>query len=471
MPTQSGLLAAGRTPRLSRRAVLGGSAAGAALLALRPGRALASGDVTGTIVARINQLRAERGLAALPVDGHLSTVAAGWSAHMAGRGGLSHNPDHREQYGWPTDDASEVIGYAGATGAALEELALRVVQAWMGSGGHQAIIMDAGWTDIGVGWATGGDGRVYATANVIRAELPGPAAEGLALSQELIPAAGAPRVVLVRADLAADALVASSLLDGASPLLLVRPGGGLPASVIAEISRVATGQTRVHLVGGGLPAAVEEQVRATGAQPVRLAGPSRYDTAAVVAAEAARVRQAPSRIHLVRADQWADAVSVAGQAAQQAAPVLLVDRDGVPGPTQRVLDAHPGADRVVVGGSGGISDAVVDAVGGYRIAGADRSGTGVAVMQGLWGRGQASAGDHFVVTPGWTTDGWATALVHTSYSAGRGAPLLFSAAGVPPLVREALQGAGYAAGSAGVTRFARGVPAAAQQEYRTLIGG
>lgn len=470
MPMQHGLVAAG-PPRLSRRAVLGAAAAGVTLLTLRPTPSRASGDVAATIVARINQLRTERGLHALPVDGHLATVAAGWSARMAGGAGLAHNPDHRGQYGWATEDAREVVGYASASGASVEELALRVVQVWMGSGGHRGIILGAGWTDLGVGCVRAADGRLYATANVIRAELPAAAAEGLALSQELIPGAGAPRIVLASTDAPADALAAAVLLDATSPMLLARPGMALPAALVAEISRAATAQTAVYLVGDGLPVAVEEQVRATGAQPVRLAGSSRYDTAAAVAAESARVRWVPTRLHLVRADQWADAVSVAAQAARQAAPILLVDRDGVSAATQQVLDANPGAERVVVGGQSGIADAVVQAVGGYRIAGEDRSGTGVAVMQELWGRGQATAGDQFVVTPGWTSDGWATALVHTSYSAGRGAPLLFSAEGVPPLVREALQGAGYTAGTAGVTRFARGVPAAAQQEYRALIGG
>ncbi|HUG84800.1 MAG TPA: cell wall-binding repeat-containing protein [Euzebya sp.] len=216
---------------------------------------------------------------------------------------------------------------------------------------------------------------------------------------------------------------------------------------------------------------MDDQVRATGAIPVRLAGASRYDTAALVANEAARVRQAPQRVHLVHADAWADAVTVGGQAATHATSVLLVDRDRVPQPTRQFLQANPQAERIVVGGSSGISDAVVDAVHGRRLAGSDRAGTGIAVMEELWGRTQASPGDPFVVTPGWTGDGWATALAHTSWAAAQGAPLLFSAGTVPTVVRDALHHAGYALGASGVTRFARHVSPPVQEAFRAAIGG
>ncbi|HUG84801.1 MAG TPA: CAP domain-containing protein, partial [Euzebya sp.] len=170
----------------------------------------------------------------------LATLAASWSARMAGGAGLSHNPDHRGEYGWPTAGAGEIVAYSRDASASADQLATTIVDGWMGSSGHRACVLDDGWTDMGVGCAWGADGRLYATVNMIRTELPAAAAEALALSTELIAGAGAPRMAITRCDLAADALAASALLGGQSPLLLARPGQALPPSVVAEISRAAT---------------------------------------------------------------------------------------------------------------------------------------------------------------------------------------------------------------------------------------
>ncbi|CAN5336139.1 hypothetical protein BH23ACT9_BH23ACT9_36540 [soil metagenome] len=345
------------TPSLSRRSLITGALGGAALLALPAGRAGAAGDPTALIVARLNEIRVSQGLAPLHLDPRLGEVSAAWSARMAGGVGLAHNPDHRGQYGWPTERAGEVVGFARTPAASPDQMAMTIVDAWMQSSGHRAAILGGAWTDMGVGVAQSPEGRLYATANFIATALPAAAAEALALSGELIPDGGADRIVLARTDLPADALAGSPLTGGRSPLLLVRPGQPLPDVITAEIGRISRPGTIAYLLGGGLHSGAEQQVQAVGAITARLTGGSRYETAAMAAAEAARAITTPWRVHLIRADAWADAVSVAGQAAYHAAPLLMLDHDGVPDSTRWFLDTVPGADRVVTGG--GVTDTVV----------------------------------------------------------------------------------------------------------------
>src|SRR3954451_16014813 len=47
----------------------------------------------GQFFALLNTVRARNGVPPLATDGQLISVARGWSARMAGDGGLSHNPD------------------------------------------------------------------------------------------------------------------------------------------------------------------------------------------------------------------------------------------------------------------------------------------------------------------------------------------------------------------------------------------
>ncbi len=439
-------------------------------MALPAGRARAADQLGVTILSRINEHRQAHGLPALPEDPHLSTVSEAWSRRLAAQGSLSHNPDVQVQYGWPVYDAGEVVGYARNSARDTTQLADRIVQLWMQSSSHRAMILGTGWTDLGVGWSLASNGGLYATVNAISADLPAAGAEALSLSQGFLPGASAPRVVISRSDVPVDGLAGAALADGSAPLLLTRPGRPLPAGIIAEISRVGTPTTRVYLIGAGIDQVVDQQVRDTGALPIRLGGGSRYETAAMVATEVAAVRRDIVRFHIIRADAWADAVSIAGQSAHHGHPILMVDRDGVPAVTRAVLDAYPTADRLVIGGSGAVSDAVVQQIHGRRLAGTDRSATGIEVMRQLWERPTATAGGHLVVTPGWTTDGWGTALAHTTVAARFAAPLLFAADGVPVPVRQGLRDAGYSAATAPTLLFARNVPVGAQQEFRSLTG-
>ncbi|MEE8602525.1 cell wall-binding repeat-containing protein [Euzebya tangerina] len=480
-----------RSPvRLNRRTLLGGFAAAGALAAIPAVPASAQSAADSTLLRLINEYRQRNGLPALTEDPALSAVSRGWSQVMAANGGLSHNPNAVQQYGRAVGASGEIVGYAAQSGVADEELAARVVQGWINSPPHRAIMLGSNWNRIGVGSVRAADGRLYGTGNFVQLleeesappppppppppaeepELSPAGAEALALSQALMAAASCPRIVISRDDLAVDALAGSGLAGADSPILFVKQGRRLPTAVVEEISRVSTADTRVYLLGGGLSSEAEQQIAATGAQPVRLAGSSRYATALLVARELLAVRGRPSRIHLIGADAWADAVSIAGQSALHGEPVLLLDRSRVPGETAEMLDAVPEADRLVIGGTAVVSDPTMRAAGARRLTGRDRSETGANVMRGLWAQ-EPRFGGHLMVTPGWAADGWASALAHSSYAARHQAPLLFAGdTETPGPVRTVLAEQNYGPASAPTLRFAEGVNATVRDEIRALTG-
>lgn len=455
---------------LSRRAVLAGMiGASALLLPARPAVAT-EGRIRQAILYQITLRRADHGLKALPEDPRLAQVATAWSGRMAHHVGLAHNPDRNAQFGWPISAEGEICGFVGGSSTDAEGVARLLVDNWMNSPRHRDIILGAGWTDVGVGWAADGAGRTYATGNFVTAATSSGTSAALELSQTHLPAASAARVVICRSDLFVDSLAGSGLLDGGSPMLFARPDRMLDHPVLREITRVAAPGATVYLVGGALPAAVDSQVTGLGFAVKRLAGSSRYETAALVAEEVSAVRGAPDRLLLACADQWADAVAVGGQMALHGTPVLLVDRDQVPQETSQILARFPNAERVVIGGSGVVGDQVLAEVGGRRIAGADRADTGVQVMRDLWARSTGRAGEHLILTPGWTSGGWQTALAHSTYAARFHAPLLFLADQIPDVVRDALIGLGHTATDSPTLLFDRTVPEPVRAAVRGLTG-
>lgn len=97
-----------------------------------------------SIVQSTNQLRAREGRTALVRNGALDTVARAWAARMATSGSFTHNPDVGSQIpaGWRT--WGENIAWNTSDPVAL-------YHQWESSPGHHANMVDAAFTDIGVG--------------------------------------------------------------------------------------------------------------------------------------------------------------------------------------------------------------------------------------------------------------------------------------------------------------------------------
>ena len=108
------------------------------------------------VVRLVNEIRREHGLRELTADWELSRVARYKSQDMKDRGYFAHNsPTYGtpfqmiQSFGMPFRTAGENIAYGQRTPQA-------VVNAWMNSSGHRANILNASYTQIGVGYVANG---------------------------------------------------------------------------------------------------------------------------------------------------------------------------------------------------------------------------------------------------------------------------------------------------------------------------
>ncbi|HYD08575.1 MAG TPA: cell wall-binding repeat-containing protein, partial [Acidimicrobiales bacterium] len=183
----------------------------------------------------------------------------------------------------------------------------------------------------------------------------------------------------------ADALAVGPVagIEGAA-LLLVEPDA-VPEATADELERI--GAARVVVVGG--TAAVSDAVFDAVGADERIAGPTRYETAAALAADAFPL--GASTVHLVSGSSFADASSAGPSAGLAGGPILLVRSDGtIPAAAAEQLTRLAPTTVVVVGGGGAISSRVVDAVGAVvpaatveRAGGVSRYLTAVALAERL----------------------------------------------------------------------------------------
>ena len=154
-----------------RRRIVGALAALAvavttfAVAGTTPAQASARTDESG-FTASINAARTKAGRPAYAVSSDLSAVAYRWAASMAAGSNLRHNPNLAGQIsGW------RFVGENVGVGSDVGELH----QAFMNSPAHRANIMDADFTQVGIGVAYGG-GRLWVTEVFRRPTVTEPAA-------------------------------------------------------------------------------------------------------------------------------------------------------------------------------------------------------------------------------------------------------------------------------------------------------
>ncbi len=240
--------------------------------------------------------------------------------------------------------------------------------------------------------------RADAAVPVARVAGPDRYATAVAVSRSTFPT-GADAVVIATGRQWADALGGSGLAGaGSAPVLLTEPHR-LPASVRAEIERLAP--TSAYVLGGtsAVAQAVLEQVRSAlppGATVTRLAGADRYLTAVRVATETVARAETPDGVAFVATGRdFADALSAAPVAFALERPVYLVDDGPRVATVTAALRAGGVTDVVLLGGTAavpeGVERALAAALGGAehvtRLAGRDRHAT--AVLVGEWAVAEA----------------------------------------------------------------------------------
>jgi len=207
-------------------------------------------------------------------------------------------------------------------------------------------------------------------------------------------------VVLARVDDFPDALAAGGLATELDAPVLLTPTEGLDGLVADELERL--GVRQAYLAGG--PAALSEQVEtdleAAGIESTRLGGEERFETAALVAREIAEVGGPIGEAIVALGggrtakDDWPDALASASLSGETRAPIVLVSPEEVPDVTADVLgELLDQGDRVyIAGGTAAVGDGAQRALddAGYRterLAGGDRYGTAVAVVEEARRRG------------------------------------------------------------------------------------
>jgi hypothetical protein len=188
-------------------------------------------------------------------------------------------------------------------------------------------------------------------------------------------AAGA--AVLARADDYPDALAGTPLAAATGGPVLLTPTDELPEAVAAELTRILADGDTVYVLGGpsavgpGVVTAVEE----LGFTVERIAGPTRFETALLVASEL----DDPDAQLITTGLDFPDALSAGAAAAHIGGAVLLTTPD-VPHPaTQAYLEEHPSEQRWAVGGPA--ARAHPDAT---ALEGASRFETAVAVADAFF---------------------------------------------------------------------------------------
>jgi putative cell wall-binding protein len=208
--------------------------------------------------------------------------------------------------------------------------------------------------------------------------------------QDSFPAGPVPVVFIATGTAFADALAGGPAADKLGGPILPIAADGIPAAILAELTRLQPG--RIVILGG--PGAVSQAIATeldsfTTGTVTRLAGGNRYATAARVATSTFTAPVA--QVLIATGASFADALAGGAVGAKTNSPVLLVSKNTLPAETAAALRQLQPRNIAVLGGTGVISDAVASAlrpfaVGGgvTRLAGGDRYATAARLAQVFW---------------------------------------------------------------------------------------
>ena len=194
---------------------------------------------------------------------------------------------------------------------------------------------------------------------------------------------GSNTVVVVNENRFADGLTASYAAgiadDNAGAPILYVSQNSVPSQTSDEIKRL--GAKNVIIVGG--TAVVSDGVQASLDSFVdnvtRLSGKDRFETAARVATSGSND---VGTVFIANGDATADALAAGPIAYRSHNPIVLVQRDSVPGSAKAALDRLNEENRIVVGGKAVVSDDGYTAANATaRLSGSTRQGTAVELAK------------------------------------------------------------------------------------------
>ena len=188
----------------------------------------------------------------------------------------------------------------------------------------------------------------------------------------------------------ADALAGVPLAYKFNAPILLTGNGALNKDTFDEIKRLKAKNVIILGGEGAVSKEAEDELKGAGLAVERIAGSSRFSTAAAIAE---KLGSAPEEIFFVYGLDYADALSVSSVAAIRKAPVIYLNKDGqMNAETAQYLESLKELECVknayVIGGSGVISDDMMQKAATAlgieqidRISGANRYETCVAVNE------------------------------------------------------------------------------------------
>ncbi len=202
--------------------------------------------------------------------------------------------------------------------------------------------------------------------------------------------ASAETVILANGMNYADALAGVPLAYKFNAPILLTGNGALNKDTFDEIKRLKAKNVIILGGEGAVSKEAEDELKGAGLAVERIAGSSRFSTAAAIAE---KLGSAPEEIFFVYGLDYADALSVSSVAAIRKAPVIYLNKGGqMNAETAKYLESLKELECVknayVIGGSGVISDDMMQKAATAlgieqidRISGANRYETCVAVNE------------------------------------------------------------------------------------------
>lgn len=190
--------------------------------------------------------------------------------------------------------------------------------------------------------------------------------------------AKADTVILARGLEFADALAGVPLAHKLDAPILLTPSDSLWESAHNEIDRL--GAAKVIILGGesAVSSEVASQLEKAGLEVRRIAGKTRFETAALIAKEVAP--NGASKVVVANGMDFPDALSVGSYAAKAGMPILLTMSKNLPSETTKMVTELGAVESIVVGGTSVISDDVANGLpNAKRVSGKDRYSTNVAL--------------------------------------------------------------------------------------------
>jgi len=200
----------------------------------------------------------------------------------------------------------------------------------------------------------------------------------------------------------------------------------------------------VYILGGAAAVSnnIEKTLKDSGYTVERLSGPSRYETAVMIARKLEQICGTPTELFISNGTSFADALSAGPVAAAGKSPILYVRPSGeLDSVTGEFISSNSVKNVVVLGGPNSISENIIHSLSTYgttdvqRVAGKDRYITCLEIIKTYSDR-FASIGTISIATGKAFPD----ALAGGAFAASINIPLLLTNTNISDEIKEWLSG-------------------------------